>query len=142
MRFSCQESCGGKCCKVELGGKEGFVFLTQQDERRLTALSKKTFFERGVFSSTRFIDKTTQQTYLKKNDDGSCIFFKKGKCIIYEARPTQCRTFPFWPELVRNNEQWEKVGQACPGIGNGETQSTDLLFQQMEADKELCSHLV
>ena len=49
-------------------------------------------------------------------DEGhACVFFdfeKKG-CKIYEARPTQCRTFPFW-EYFKNNQ--EELEAECPGI--------------------------
>ena len=44
-------------------------------------------------------------------DDG-CIFLgEDGKqCSIYEVRPIQCRTYPFWPKLIYNESLWEKEG--------------------------------
>ena len=29
------------------------------------------------------------------NENGACPFFVKGKCMIYEIRPTVCRIYPF-----------------------------------------------
>jgi Fe-S-cluster containining protein len=38
-----------------------------------------------------------------------CIFLDADgkKCTIYEARPTQCRTYPYWPRLMDNYTEWE-----------------------------------
>jgi Fe-S-cluster containining protein len=38
----------------------------------------------------------------------SCIFLDTGtnQCRIYEARPTQCRTYPFWPSIVASVQDW------------------------------------
>jgi Fe-S-cluster containining protein len=56
-----------------------------------------------------------------------CIFLDRtsipGKaiCGIYQARPTQCRTWPFWPENLKTKRHWEEVKRRtpCPGMGNG-----------------------
>jgi Fe-S-cluster containining protein len=42
-----------------------------------------------------------------------------GGCSIHPAKPTQCRLFPFWPELVENRKDWERAARTCPGIGTG-----------------------
>ena len=44
--------------------------------------------------------------------DDRCIFLgEDGKaCSIYEARPIQCRTYPFWPKLIMTPEGWDKEG--------------------------------
>ena len=41
-------------------------------------------------------------------------------CTVYESRPTQCRTFPFWPEHVGTRGGWRKLKSYCPGIGQGD----------------------
>jgi len=45
----------------------------------------------------------------------ACVFFdlNKKQCSIYEVRPTQCRTFPFW-EYFKNNIN--EVKEECPAI--------------------------
>lgn len=142
MRFKCQESCGGKCCTANWNGKASFVFLTYTDIRRLMRFLKKPpseFVEYGEFTSTRFTDKTTHQYFLKNNVP-SCQFLKDGKCSVYEARPTQCRTFPFWPENMEANN-WEKLVEFCPGIGHG-NEHTDRKFRdQKKADEDLRCNL-
>lgn len=51
----------------------------------------------------------SKQTY-------DCIFLKDKKCQIYGARPTQCRTFPWWPQNLSSKEAWEKTANYCEGI--------------------------
>jgi hypothetical protein len=48
-------------------------------------------------------------------DGYACVFFDEVQknCGIYEARPSQCRDFPFW-EVYKDNEQ--EVKDECPGI--------------------------
>jgi Fe-S-cluster containining protein len=56
-----------------------------------------------------------------------CIFLDRksvpGKaiCGIYHARPTQCRTWPFWPENLKTKRAWEGVKRRtpCPGMDSG-----------------------
>ena len=49
----------------------------------------------------------------------SARFSKAHGCSIHPAKPTQCRTFPFWPELVESKSEWNRTGRYCPGIGKG-----------------------
>jgi Fe-S-cluster containining protein len=40
---------------------------------------------------------------------GGCVFLSaNGQCGIYETRPLQCRTYPFWPSLLATPEDWEE----------------------------------
>jgi Fe-S-cluster containining protein len=47
--------------------------------------------------------------------DYACIFFdeKNNGCSIYEARPNQCKTFPFWEQFKCNKTE---AKQECPGV--------------------------
>ena len=38
---------------------------------------------------------------------------------MYEARPLQCRLYPFWFSNVRSERAWAKAARDCPGIGQG-----------------------
>lgn len=38
---------------------------------------------------------------LKSQANGDCVFLKDGRqCTVYGARPLQCSTYPWWPELM------------------------------------------
>ncbi len=144
MRFECQESCGGKCCKPQWDGKAGFVYLTKQDIEKLSAYLQQpieNYAEQGYFTFTRFMDKLSRQWYLKGGGEKACQFLVEGKCSIYEARPLQCRTFPFWPELTHKGE-YIGLKKHCPGIGKGKHQTNALLEEQIKADEELCRNRI
>ena len=53
-------------------------------------------------------DNTTTESWMcLKRTEGSCIFLDPaGQCTIYDARPVQCRTYPFWPSLLDSLEDW------------------------------------
>jgi Fe-S-cluster containining protein len=63
-----------------------------------------------------------------------CIFLNHGlrglqesqkRCIIYPVRPSQCRTWPFWPDNLINPNTWNKAAQKCPGINQGRLYTCD-----------------
>jgi Fe-S-cluster containining protein len=50
-----------------------------------------------------------------------CVFLRldstgKASCAVHAVRPSQCRTWPFWPESIQSPEAWEALGKACPGV--------------------------
>ncbi len=56
---------------------------------------------------------------LKEQEDDACIFLKDNRCMIYDARPLQCRTFPFWRENMKSHYRWKQLRQICSGIDKG-----------------------
>ena len=56
---------------------------------------------------------------LKDGPSDNCPFLVGRKCGVYEARPSQCRTWPFWPELMNARTWDEDVASFCPGVGRG-----------------------
>lgn len=104
--FNCSKC--GACCRWG-----GSVLLTDRDITRLAghlALSEPEFIERH----TRLAPSRKQLALLDQTD-GSCAFLRGDGCSVYDARPEQCRTFPFaWhveegcPELDRLSAVDEK----------------------------------
>ena len=129
LRFECQGS--GKCCTSH--GEFGYVFLTQEDRRRFAlhlGLSTTAF-------TKKYCDQTNGIWHLKEDKTNTdCMFLKNKACSVYEARPNQCRTWPFWPEVM-NAKSWKKEVQSfCPGVGKGRLWSREEIEAQMSADKE------
>ncbi|HKB15929.1 MAG TPA: YkgJ family cysteine cluster protein [Planctomycetota bacterium] len=112
LRFTCLPDCG-KCCTRH--GAYGYVYLEEGDAERLAS-------QLGLDAAT------FRRTYTAKDDghlvlrmdEPACPFLEGSRCRVYEARPTQCRTFPFWPENLRSRVRWERLREFCPGIGEGE----------------------
>ena len=51
------------------------------------------------------------------NNEHLCCFLDPVDhyCTIYQQRPEQCRTFPFWEEFKKDTE---KLFLTCPGISS------------------------
>jgi Fe-S-cluster containining protein len=54
------------------------------------------------------------------DQDGShdCVFLANHACSVYEAQPTQCRTYPWWVMNLQDEESWEEAGKTCEGINH------------------------
>lgn len=109
LRFACQPGCT-RCCEVQ-----GFVYLTEADLLRAAGFLR---ISPAVFEQ-RYVYRTRHLLRLRKPRGRQCHFLLPGGCSIHPAKPTQCRLFPFWPELVESREAWQQTGQTCPGIGMG-----------------------
>jgi Fe-S-cluster containining protein len=60
----------------------------------------------------------TERLSLKETPDYDCIFWKNG-CSVYESRPLQCRSFPFWRSNLASLDMWKRTAADCPGMGRG-----------------------
>ncbi len=109
LRFQCT-GCG-KCCT----GSPGYVFLSKPDLEKLSAhflLNEEEFLKKYC----RFVD--GQYALLDRLESYDCIFLKEKKCSVYEARPIQCRTFPWWIQHLREPRDWEEAAVRCEGINH------------------------
>jgi Fe-S-cluster containining protein len=66
--------------------------------------------------------------------NGDCVFFDNQRrcCKIYEARPRQCRTWPFWDSNLNSPEAWEETASRCPGCNRGKLVS----FEEIELQRQ------
>lgn len=109
LRFACIAGCTN-CCR-----KPGFVYLTEDDLRQAAAFLGMSSDE----FEARYVYRTRRRLRLRKPRGKQCPFLLPEGCRIHPAKPTQCRLFPFWPELVEDREAWERTARGCPGIGTG-----------------------
>lgn len=112
LRFECQQS--GNCCTSH--GEYGFVYLTLEDREVFAK-----YFKISVDEFTKKYCAKTDGIYhlIERKDNPDCIFLKDKRCSVYEARPTQCRTWPFWSEHM-NAKSWNKdIASFCAGVGKG-----------------------
>ena len=53
------------------------------------------------------------------NDKPQCVFLSEhNQCTIHDVKPTQCRTYPFWPQTLMGKSEWEAEKFKCEGIEN------------------------
>lgn len=110
VRFECQGD--GKCCVSR--DRYGYVYLSFRDRKRLAAYLKITTSE----FTAKFTEKEGGMFQLKYKDN-NCLFLESNRCMVYEARPWQCRAWPFWPENM-NRDIWQReIAPYCLGVGKG-----------------------
>lgn len=123
IRFACTRC--GNCCKPE----SGYLFLTATDLRNLARalrMSDQDFF----LEYCEVVDlRLAKRVSLVARDSGECVFLVDGSCRLYEHRPLQCRTFPFWASNLACPQSWEEGTSHCPGVGQGD----DWSERQIEA---------
>jgi len=107
LSFNCTEC--GHCCT----GSPGYVWVTD-DEIAQMADHLKLQINDFIRHFVRRIDGKLALVEMAKKYD--CIFLKNRKCSIYSVRPKQCRTFPWWPQNLKSEKDWDKAAKYCEGI--------------------------
>lgn len=112
MRFECT-GCGA-CCT---GGTDHTVELGQTEQQALRdhlGLSPDWF-------RRRYLTREAPGRYgIRLGTDGRCPFLgQDNRCRVYPVRPRQCRTYPWWPELVENKKDWMAEARRCEGMNRG-----------------------
>jgi len=109
--FECQNC--GNCCS----GSTGAVWV---DDNEIAALAN--FLNEKVDD---FLKKYTRKKngkitlieIQKKENDYWCVFLDKNKhCKVYQVRPMQCRTYPYWQKIIENSKNLEITAAECKGI--------------------------
>jgi Fe-S-cluster containining protein len=103
--------CGGRCCT----GESGNIWINKEEMADLASLLDIDVEELKKIYLKKIKYKYSIKEYMTKEFGYVCAFFdtQKKMCQIYEARPKQCRTFPFWDSFINNIEE---VKQECPAI--------------------------
>lgn len=102
--------CGGKCCT----GESGFIWLNPEEIKNLVDFLQINESEfREIY--TRKIGVRVSLKEKEYNGELACVFFDENlkNCSVYEARPNQCRSFPFWEYFKTNLDELEKE---CIGV--------------------------
>ena len=104
------ESCGGKCCI----GESGYIWINAEEIATLVKFLN--IEEEGLKS--RYLEKFGYKFSIKEKEfegEYACVFFNEElrNCGIYEVRPAQCRSFPFWDHFKKNLKELEKE---CIGV--------------------------
>ena len=129
IKFKCQGS--SNCCVSR--GTYGYVYLTKNDLLRFS----KYFKISTLLFKKKYCQYSDGYMHLKEvNKNGNCIFLKEKKCTIYNARPTQCRTWPFWKENMNAKNWSNNIKNFCPGIGKGKKYSYDQILGKIKEDNK------
>lgn len=119
LRFSCMRC--SRCCRHT----PGYVFLSARDLRGLAA-------GLGISEGDVVLQYCRQvplgiatRLSLRERPNLDCVFWENDGCSVYESRPLQCRSFPFWASSLSSRAEWEEAAAHCPGIGKGRLYSRE-----------------
>ncbi len=124
LKFKCQR------CSFCCGKTPGVCYLSKSDLELLCVffnMKECDFIEKYCRWVPYYEGKTVLALKELRNHD--CILWNNG-CSAYEARPVQCRTYPFWSWIVSDEETWLEIGRDCPGINKGELFSKEFIESQ------------
>jgi Fe-S-cluster containining protein len=101
--------CAGICCRWG-----GYVWITEEEMIQMAEvmnLSLDNFA--GEYVKAAYGRLSLQERL--RDGEYHCAMFDpfNNRCLVYEARPRQCKTFPFWDQY---RENYVKLLELCPGI--------------------------
>ncbi len=111
LRFKCT-GCG-QCCT----GPEGYVWVSPEEAKAI-AEHLGLPLEEWIKKYTRRVGNRLSLNENKNKSDFDCVFLEGKRCTIYQVRPQQCRTYPWWKENVESIEDWNEEGKRCEGINH------------------------
>ncbi len=118
LRFECTMC--GNCCT----GPPGYVLVTD-DEVRALALRMGVSVEVFLRDYTNVGPEGRSLNEVSSRWGYDCVFLDrttipgKAVCGVYEDRPVQCRTWPFWPDVIESRKTWSRAKRTCPGVDRG-----------------------
>ncbi len=126
LRFSCTRC--GKCCAT---AGEYYVYLNESESERIREYLQ---LSRGWFRRRYLQQLEEGERVLVSAADERCIFLDDdGGCRVYPVRPLQCRTYPYWPELVSSARAWRRESRRCEGINRGRAIARDEVERAVQA---------
>ena len=109
MRFQCQPGCI-RCCE-----QKGHVYVTPED---ITRLAAHTGLSRAEFQR-KYLCGTAPLLRFRKPRGKQCAFLTTTGCSVHAIKPLQCRSFPYWPEILDKPSERKEIAAYCPGMGRG-----------------------
>lgn len=125
LRFKCT-GCG-QCCT----GSPGYVWVGVEE---IQAMAKRLNMSEDDFAK-KYIRRIGNRLSLKEHPKTyDCVFLKDKKCLVYQDRPLQCRTYPWWKENVNSVKSWEEEAVRCEGINHPDAELIPLSEIQKHLD--------
>jgi hypothetical protein len=127
LSFECQRC--GRCCS----GAPGDVWVSSQEAAGIAA----ELGQAPEAFAAECLRTHRGRLSLRERADYDCVLLDQTSrtCRVYQARPLQCRTWPWWPENLRTPEAWHEAARECPGIGHGPVTPAEHIRQALEAER-------
>lgn len=128
LRFKCTEC--GQCCT----GAPGYTWVSEDE---IVAIAEHLGLSLDDFGKKYLRLVNGRYALLEKPSSYDCIFLKDKKCEIYQLRPKQCRTFPWWASNLSSPEEWQEAAQYCEGISvDAPIVPFDVIQEQLALDQD------
>lgn len=125
LQFKCK-GCG-YCCRHEPG-----LVLFSKDDLKAMAAQLSCTMDDFLKTYCQIVYRDNKQLYtIKEKKNNDCVFWEQG-CTIYESRPYQCRSYPFWKDICTSEETWKAEKRYCPGIDDGPVWSSNKVLAILE----------
>lgn len=110
LRFKCT-GCG-KCCT----GGPGYVWVSEEE---IDTMAQHLGISPAEFMRKYIRQRDNRYSLIELKRSGyDCVFLRDKKCLIYQARPRQCRSFPWWKENLSSPQSWEITSRSCEGMND------------------------
>ncbi len=132
LRFECTRC--GMCCT----GPPGLVAFTPEEGREMARALGVGYRNFLVDHACRWAGGWALEE-VEGEHGFDCTLLDREKvpgealCRVREARPGQCRTWPFWPENLSNPGAWKKAARRCAGMGRGPLVAIEEIRRQRAA---------
>ncbi|HRK29772.1 MAG TPA: YkgJ family cysteine cluster protein [Tepidisphaeraceae bacterium] len=117
LNFQCTQC--GNCCT----GGPGYVWISDVEITRLATHLKMTEQELAKKYLRKISGKFSLKERKSLKGEYDCVFLEemngRRACTVYEVRPLQCRTWPFWDGNLISQNSWNRAGKTCPGLNKG-----------------------
>ena len=121
LHFECRQC--GDCCS---GPDEGVIWISRLEIKLLAehldiseSQLRKKYLKRIRFRVSILENPQTKDCIFLKNIGGT------KKCTIYDVRPMQCRSWPFWPINLDSPDDWSTAAKKCSGLNKGKLYTFD-----------------
>lgn len=96
----------------------GVVYFDREELRKLADYLRETIDE--LIARLKFA-REGERFVLDATDGRGCPLLGKDRaCTVHPVKPKQCATFPFWPQLLDDEREWESAKRFCPGIDSAQ----------------------
>jgi Fe-S-cluster containining protein len=118
LRFTCTQC--GNCCS----GPSGFVWFSDEEAQAMADHLELPSVQAFRAMYAHQIGGRWSLAEIASERGNDCVFLRfrdgKAQCSIYPVRPTQCRTWPFWPENLKSFRTYvSRAAKRCPGTTRG-----------------------
>lgn len=124
-RFECTRC--GACCR-----RPGYLALSREDLERIARFLQVSALDLIMDYELELSDDVW---WIHVEQGEPCVFLDGDLCRVEAAKPTQCRTYPFWPEVLETEETWVEEAAHCPGIGIGRRWSGTEIAALLQGDR-------